>query len=363
MPQRLPVFKLVIDEDAEGMDFMGLVDYPAHGKNWIAFNQLPNKVELKHHFNDEKRIVTGVAIATDLQIYRRDPNGFEYNIVFTKEDTLAIMKMFSKRGYFNNVNLMHDMGRKAKGIYLIESFFIKDDRSNIPAEFANQNLRPGSLIFSYWVEDDITWKFVKENGTGFSIEGWFKEVEIKFNKTKKMEKKSIWEKLGIANPKVQTKEKPKFDAKKKYAEAKTADGMTIYWENELKEGEALFVVPAEGGDPVLAAAGEYPAEVDGQMWVITVDEAGLITAVTASEDMQEEETNETEEALVAMKAQFDKDLADHKAAFEKSLNDKITALASQIEDLTEALEKVAEGSFKPKSKEFSGSQKPGWRKK
>jgi hypothetical protein len=362
MPERLPVFKLVIDEDAEGMDFMGLVDYPAHGKNWIAFDKLPKKVEFKQYFNEEKRIVTGVAIATDLQIYRRDPNGFEYNIVFTKEDTLAIMKMFSKRGYFNNVNLMHDMSRKAKGIYLIESFFIKDDRSNIPAEFASQNLRPGSLIFSYYVEDDLTWKFVKENGAGFSIEGWFKEVEIKFNKIKKMENKSIWEKLGIAKPKADTKDKPKFDAKKKYAEAKTADGMTIYWENELKEGEALFIVPAEGGDPVLVAAGEYATEVDGAMWVITVDEAGLVTSVTEAEEMQEEE-NETEEALVAMKAQFDKQLADQKVAFEKSLTDKMTALASQIEELTEAIEKVAEGSFKSKSKEFSGSKNPGWRKK
>jgi len=168
---RLPVYKLVIDEDAEGMDFMGLVDYPAHGKNYVTFSKAPNKVELKQYFNDEKRIVKGVAIATDLQIYRRDEDGYEYNVVFTKEDTFKIMKMFAMNGYYNNVNFMHNASKKAKGIYLIECFFIDDEMSNIPKEFENQNLRPGSLIFSYWAKDDTTWNFIKEHGAGFSIEG------------------------------------------------------------------------------------------------------------------------------------------------------------------------------------------------
>jgi hypothetical protein len=52
--KRLPVYRLVIDENTEGMDFMGLVDYPAHGKNWMTFAQLPVKVEQKYAFNEEK---------------------------------------------------------------------------------------------------------------------------------------------------------------------------------------------------------------------------------------------------------------------------------------------------------------------
>ena len=88
---RLPLYKLQIDKDAEGMDYMGLVDFPAHGKNWLTFNkQTPKKTEFKQHFNDEKRIVTGVAIATNLPIYRRKPDGTEYNVIFTKEDTRLI---------------------------------------------------------------------------------------------------------------------------------------------------------------------------------------------------------------------------------------------------------------------------------
>jgi hypothetical protein len=357
--KRLPVYRLVIDENTEGMDFMGLVDYPAHGKNWMTFAQLPVKVEQKYAFNEEKQIVTGVAIATNLQIYRRDPNGFEYNVIFTKDDALKIMKMFAKKGYHNNVNLMHDQSRKVSDAYLIESYFIKDDKSNIPAEFAGQNIQPGSLIFSYWIEGKETWKFVKENAQGFSIEGWFKEIELKFINQKKM-KKSLLERLGFSKAQP---EKKVFDKenKSKYATAKTADGMEVYWEGDLVEGASLFIVPAEGGDPVLASAGEYAIEVDGAMWVVTVDEAGLVTSVAEAEDMADDENAEVEEAMKAMNAKFEKQLADQKKEFDSVLNSKLSEIAKDVDAMREAIEKLAEG--KPAGQTFQAKNSPSWRKK
>ncbi len=176
-----PVYKLVIDIDDNGMDFIGLVDYPAHGKNYITMSKAPKKVEPKFQFNEEKQIVTGVAIATDLLIYRVDPDGFEYDVFFSKDDTFKIMKLFAKHGYHNNVNLMHDMSQKVDDAYMIESYFINDKRTNIPEEFKDQNLRPGSLIFTYHIEGAETWEFVKENGA-WKIkyqkitQDWFKQV-------------------------------------------------------------------------------------------------------------------------------------------------------------------------------------------
>lgn len=442
---RLPVYKLVIDEDAEGMDFMGLVDYPAHGKNWIAFNQLPKRVEFKQHFNEEKRIVTGVAIATDLQIYRRDPNGFEYNIVFTKEDVLTMIKMLSKRNYFNNVNLMHDMSRKVKDTFLIELYFIKADKSNIPSEFADQNIQPGSVVMSYWVEGDDTWEFVKKNGAGFSIEGWFKEVEVKFNSMKKTfvtisqvskwdiqviedsitigtqlhwkpcdpegtpsklssgeyvydghklqvdsdgkvvmidgkieavtlkkkvintkkimnKKKSFMELLGF---KTAQPEKAKYDKAKKdkYKMAKTVDGVEVTWEGDLAAGTPLFVVPTDGTDPMLASAGEYAIDVDGVIMVATVDEAGLITAVVEGEEMDEDDLDE---ALQAMKKEYEKKLADQKVELKKEFDDQLKKLALGMDELRESVEQFAEeegegGTRKPKK--VINNKTPGWRKK
>lgn len=349
--KRLPVYKLVIDDSVEGMDFMGLVDYPAHGKQWVTLSKLPKKVELRYEFNEEKRIVSGVAIATDLQIYRRDDSGFEYNIIFTKKDVLDIIKMFSKKGMFNNVNFMHDMDKVAKGIYLIESTIVRDDKSNIPTEFKNQNLQPGSLIFSYWAESDEAWKFIKENAKGFSIEGWFKEVEVKFHKNKKQ--MSLLEKLGFKK----AAQKIVFDKTKKdkYAEATTADGVVVMWEGELAEGTALFVVPTDGTDPILASAGEYPIDVEGVIMVVTVNEDGTIASVVEGEAMNDDEPAEVEEALKAVIADYKAALAAQKKAFDTQLE----TIGKEVDELREALEKVAEKT--PPKKVTQTGTKPSWK--
>lgn len=348
-----PVYRLTIDIDDEGMDFIGLVDYPAHGKNYITLSKLPKKVEPKFQFNEEKRIVTGVAIATDQLIYRRDDDGYEYDVYFTKQDVFKIMKMFAKKGYHNNVNLMHDMSQKVNDCYMIESYFINDERTNIPKEFANQNLRAGSLIFSYYVEGNETWKFVKENGAGFSLEGWFSNVAVKFLKTKtnKMSKKqSLLERLGFKA------DKAKFN-KENFAEATTVDGDVVMWEGEIIAGEtALFVVPAEGEEPVLYPAGETSFEVDGVLKVVTVDENGIVTAIVDAEEMESEESAEVVEAMAALKADYEAKFS----AFKVENDSKVVTLAKEVEELREAIEKISETKA-PKKVSQSADKVPAWK--
>lgn len=328
---KLPVFKLVVDIDDEGMDFVGLVDYPAHGKNWITMSKAPNKVEPKYEFNNEKQLVTGVAIATNLLIYRRDPDGFEYNVYFTKEDTMTIMKMFAKRGYHNNVNLMHDSSKKVRDASLIESYFINEEKTNIPKGFENQNLQPGSLIFTYWVESKETWEFVKKNGAGFSIEGWFREVPVKFLKSKqkqsKMKKGSLFAKLFGSTVVLAT-----FDAanKDKYATATTSEGEQVYWDGDLVEGNSLFVVPADGTDPILAPAGDHMIDVDGVMYNVTVDEAGIITAVTE----ESADAEEMEQVVEAMASEYRTAL--------KAQTAQMQEMAKTIDAQNEVIERLSE---------------------
>jgi hypothetical protein len=81
---RLPIYKVVLSDDDEGMDFNAFVDYPAHSK---AFHLFDGQKPLKQLFSDdEKRIVTGVAIATNLPIFRRD-EGTVLNITYTSMPT------------------------------------------------------------------------------------------------------------------------------------------------------------------------------------------------------------------------------------------------------------------------------------
>ena len=333
---KLPVFKLIVDIDTEGMDFVGLVDYPAHGKNWITMSKAPVKVERRIAFNEERQMVTGVAIATNLLIYRRDPDGFEYNVYFSKEDTMAIMKMFAKRGYHNNVNLMHDSSKKVRDAALVESYFINDEKSNIPKGFEDQNLQPGSLIFTYWIESKETWDFVKKSGAGFSIEGWFREMPVKFlknskNKKQSKMKKSLMERLfGSKKP-----EKVEFDKAKKdeYATATTADGETVYWDGDLVEGNSLFIVPADGNDPVLAEPETtYDIEVDGVAYSVTTAEAGVIASVTESGG--EEETEEMEQVVEAMASEYRAKFTTQEAQMQE--------MAKTIDEQNEVIERLSE---------------------
>lgn len=363
MPQ-LPLYRLTVEEnEVEGMDFVGFVDSPAHIKKYVTMSAAPGKVT-RYHFNDEKRIVKGVVISTYQPIYRRNDDGFEYNVYFTKEDAAVIRDVFAKKGYHNNVNLMHDMSRKVENIALIEMITINDDLSNIPAEFANQNLRKGSVIHGYKVFDDDAWKFVKENGTGFSLEGWFKDIEVKLmslsktenSKTKKMKKKSIWEKLGMSKPGAK---KPVFDKTKKdkYMKATTVDGQTITWEGALEEKTPIFVVP-EGEEPVLAADMELAFEYEGANYLVKTDAEGLIASVEVVE-MEEEESDEMAEAMAAKFSAVEKAYDAKFAAFKKESDTRIQVLAKAVEDLTEAVEKLAEKKAEHKS--ALNGDNPAWK--
>lgn len=358
---KLPLYRLTVEPDeVEGMDFVGFVDHPAHIKKYVTMSAAPVKVT-RYHFNEEKRIVKGVVISTYQPIYRRDDDGFEYNVYFTKEDAAVIRDIFAKNGYHNNVNLMHDMSRKVENVGLIEMITVNDARTNIPEEFADQNLQKGSVIFAYKVFDDVAWKFVKENGAGFSLEGWFKNIEVKLSKPKKgkMKKKKfdIWAALGMSKP---GSKKPVFDKAKKdkYAEATTVDGAKVTWEGALEAGTPLFVVP-EGEEPVLAPEGEHSFEFDGVMYVVKVDAEGMIAEVEVVE-MEEQEDSEMAEAMTAKFAAVEKANADKFAAFKKESDDRISVIASALAELTEAVEKLAEG--KEQHKSTLGSDNPGWKK-
>lgn len=455
---RLPLYRLTIDLEAEGMDYMGLVDTPAHGKGWQAFSKIRKaKAKAKRqYFNDEKRIVTGVAIATNLQIYRRTEDGFEYNVYFTKEDTKEIAIKLAENGYMNNVNEMHDMNKEVSDMVLFESYFIEDDKRNIPDAFEDQNLQPGTWITSYKVNNDEVWEKIKDGEFyGFSIEGWFKEVEVNIKKEEmkkafvvikgkyatiqevtkwdmevveddikvgtelhwkwidmdgnvetggrindgeyqwdghtiqvdsngvvvmidgkveevtlrkkskkrkmKKEKLTLFEKVFGKKTKTKNPDKVKFD-KDKHGEATTVDGVVVSWEgDEPVEGESLFI-KAEDDELILADEGEYSIDRDGSLWVITVDTAGLITSI---EEVEEEEM---EEAMLAMKADYEKKIASQKKDYEKKLSDqdksfntKLEVLVKDSEELREEFEKLADPEGAPGKKKHSSDNTPGWK--
>lgn len=331
----LPFYNMKIDEETEGMDFIALVDSPAHRKTFEFFN---GKKPVKQHFNDEQRIVTGVAIAVDLPIYRKDAQFGEHYVVFSKEDTKKIAQKMFKSGYSKNVNEMHDSNRKVEDVYLFESYFIDSKAGKtVPDSFKDQNLKDGSWIVSYKVDNDEAWNNIKSGKhVGFSIEGWFnkEKINLKTKKQTKMAKETKGKFWNIL-----------FPTKEEFTEATTVDGSVIIWDGELTEGTELKI-KGEDAD-VLAPEGSYSVDNDGVISVIAVDGNGIVTSVTTEGgEGSEEEMSEMQKAMIEFKKLMDEGFAEIKADQDK--------FRTNLEDIAKELDSDSK-------RKFSNTPSRNWR--
>jgi hypothetical protein len=153
MDTNLPIYEIKIDlsDENTGVEYNSLVHDPAHMISFQTFKKVQ-----RYEFNDEEKVVSGVAISADTPIYRND--GFdEYYVVFTKD---AIK------------DIIHDYA-VAEGVYMIHSYQIDKSKGfTAPERFKDAN--DGSWITSYKFENDELYQRVKSGEmTGFSIEGTF----------------------------------------------------------------------------------------------------------------------------------------------------------------------------------------------
>jgi hypothetical protein len=192
MKKDLPIYEIVIDlNDPETtVSFNSLVEYPAHEKNFETFSKMA------YEFNDEQRVITGIAISSDTPIYRFDQNtNEEYYVVFTKDAIRDIVIDYARRNNFNNVNIEHNSKNVVDGLHMIMSYQIDNERGfTAPERFKDAN--DGSWLVSYKVSDDQLWKDAKEGKfKGFSIEGVFNLIDTKRTMTEEQMMSAILEAL------------------------------------------------------------------------------------------------------------------------------------------------------------------------
>jgi hypothetical protein len=194
MIKDLPIYEINIDlQDAEtSVSFNSLVSHPAHEKSFQMFAK-----KQRFEFNDEEQVITGVAISSETPIFRRDESGEEYYVTFSKQSIKDIIFDYARRNNFNNVNLEHNPHEVVKGIYMIHSYQIDEEKGfTAPERFKDEN--DGSWIVSYKVTDKEIYKRAKAGEfSGFSIEGVFNLKEIKMSEEKLFCK--IYEELEFIN--------------------------------------------------------------------------------------------------------------------------------------------------------------------
>jgi hypothetical protein len=203
----LPIYELRIEENDESLvevNFVSLVENPAIGRSFLAFqedNESPiiqcancnhnwkmsdgGKSIYKCHMcgfdntpqkfaiqDEDERIISGPLMLADSPIYRNDERG-EYYVTFSKDTIKQIAQKFFRKGYQNNVNLMHDDGQMLTGLTMFESFITDKNRGIKPMDsFAD--VPDGSWFGSFKVDNAGAWDLVKDGKVkGFSIEGVF----------------------------------------------------------------------------------------------------------------------------------------------------------------------------------------------
>ena len=180
-----PIYELMISEDLNDnaeVSYVALVDKPAIQRNWNAFK---DKVNFQI-VSDEKKIISGPLMLADSPIYRNDSTHGEYYVVFSKDTIFKIAQKFFKKGYQNNVNLMHDQSQQVDGLTMFESFISDKERGISPMK-GFEDAPDGSWFGSFKVENDEVWAKVKSGEfKGFSVEGIFE-----YNKAKTKEQKLL----------------------------------------------------------------------------------------------------------------------------------------------------------------------------
>ena len=353
----LPFIEFKLTDDVEGLQAIALVDRPAIGVNYQAFET--QKFEV---INEEQRIVMGAAMIPDLPIYRRDDSG-EYYAIFKKETIKALVQKYFKESKQGSFNEEHDQFKILDGVYVYQSF-ITDEKLGISAPRGFENIADGTWFIAAKVDNDEAWAKVKEDGLlkGFSVEGIFDLEPYKFKTMNKINLESVISTLKSVFSESETEVAEAEETN--FAESTLVDGTIVKWEGELIEGTAIIVVLPEG--EVAAPDGTHEL-ADG---TVLETAGGLVVSVTegageiATEDNEftaEQLSEMLEKAMSNYAKEFNEQL-EAVVTENKNLSTELSEMKANKEDLksefSKAMDKVATELEELAKSEVSTSSKP-----
>jgi len=173
MDTQKKLVECTIDETGRlGIVAMGLVDVPAIEENWIALQHIKLSA-----VNDERRMIYGPAMIPDKEILRVDAGTLEeYYVVFRKPTIESVAHQFFQKNLHHNANIDHKY--PVNGVTVVESWIKEGDADKSIALGMNE-LPDGTWFIGAKVEDESVWNDIKAGKVrGFSIEGYFSEVNV-----------------------------------------------------------------------------------------------------------------------------------------------------------------------------------------
>ncbi len=158
------------------LSLISFVSDPAIQQDYKLFSA--NKYIFSQH-DAEMQIVTGPAMRPNFNILRQEPStGKYYYGFFTPEDIRKCSEIYLKNNNHTSTNIEHgEVATKNQidGVCLAESWIVEDPSNDKALALGFKNVQKGDWYISYKIESPSFWKFIKEFGGGFSIEGIFAE--------------------------------------------------------------------------------------------------------------------------------------------------------------------------------------------
>ena len=123
--------------------------------------------------DEDKHIISGPIMLADKPIYRNNKKFGEHFVTFPADTIKDIAIKFSKKGYQDKVNLMHDKSMTLDGLIMFEPFIVDKERGIQPMK-GFEDAKDGSWFGSFYVENEQAWQLIKQGKVkGFSVEGFF----------------------------------------------------------------------------------------------------------------------------------------------------------------------------------------------
>lgn len=172
-----PLYELLMD-DALGVYAVALVSRPAMLAKWQAFSEQEGSASTPLKFSvtdEEQRKVLAPLCRADFPIYRRDEDGKEYYVFFSRETIDKLVRALLSNSFQNVINVEHDNTFKLDGV-LLNQIFLKDVQKGVnPKGF--EFIEDGSAFCEYKIESDEVWQAIKQGiFNGISLEGYFTAV-------------------------------------------------------------------------------------------------------------------------------------------------------------------------------------------
>jgi len=291
-----PIYKITIDpeySDGEelGMSMIAFTSKPAIKVKGMAFNAA---VPMTFKDDIKMRIVAPAMIP--MQIYRRDEDGFEYDVQFTAEVIESIHSKFMQDLKNKDIfNLEHDAEEKVPA-YILEAWIVDNPKEDKAFSTYGIEVPKGTLMLVSQVTDREYYdSLVESEQVGYSIEGF---LGLKMSEILKLNTMKLPDGEHLIEDKIYV----------------------------IKDGEVIEIKDKE------EMAAEEPATEEAEQEAET-------TVSDAEEDVQEEE-EETAAEDVAMAVDPTTDAEAVLAIVMPVIEEQVTQLVAMIADLKNQLEEA-----------------------